>query len=160
MSLNGHISIAINDMFSNKNKAKLQSTPLTFGGDWILHPNVLEFLFYTITFGFVSKSHPQLDFAVNCPVILLMWFFFGCQISSKRHSCNGNDVMTWHMLNGTIFPKEKTNRKSKNLKSKPALSSLTHEPNASLPKKPQNFSFLINLRTTIILRLNIKKIKK
>ena len=65
--------------------------------------------------------------------------------------------MTWHMLNGTILPKEKTNRKSKNLKSKPALSSLTHEPNTSLPKKPQNFSFLVNLRTTIILRLNIFK---
>ena len=62
--------------------------------------------------------------------------------------------------NGTILPKEKTNRKSKNPKSKPALSSLTHEPNASLPNKLQNFSFLINLRTTIILRLNIKKKKK
>ena len=72
--------------------------------------------------------------------------------------------MTLHMINdktnGTILPKEKTNRKSKNPKSKPALSSLTHEPNASLPNKLQNFSFLINLRTTIILRLNIKKKNK
>ena len=120
----------------------MQCTPLMFGSDWILHPNVLEFLFYTITFGFVSKSHPQLDFAVNCQVILLTcFFFFWCQISSKRHSCNGNDLMTLHMINdktnGTILPKEKTNRKSKNHKSKPALSFLTHEPNTSLPNKLQ-----------------------
>ena len=130
-------------------------TPNVWG--WFgFHPNVLEFLFYTITFGFVSKSHPQLDFAVNCQVILLTCFFFWCQISLKRHSCNGNDLMTLHMINdktnSTILPKEKTNRKSKNPKSKLALSSLTHEPNASLPNKLQNFSFLINLRTTIILR--------
>ena len=64
------------------------------------------------------------------------------------------------MLNGTVLPKEKTNRESKNPKSKPALSPQTHEPNASLPERPQNFSFLINLRTTIILRLNIKKKNK
>ena len=47
--------------------------------------------------------------------------------------------MTLHMINGTVLSKEKTNRKSKNPKSKSALSSLTHEPNASFPKKTPEF---------------------
>ena len=55
---------------------KLQSTPLTFGGDWILHPNVSELWFYTPTFCSVSKLPPRLVSTVNCHVILLMCVFF------------------------------------------------------------------------------------
>ncbi|KAK7857134.1 hypothetical protein CFP56_019737 [Quercus suber] len=40
-------------------------------------------------------------------------------LNSKRHSCNGNDVMTWHMLNDIVLTRKKTNKKSQNPKSKP-----------------------------------------
>ena len=32
-------------------KGKLQIAPLKFGGNWILHPKVLEFGFYPLRFG-------------------------------------------------------------------------------------------------------------
>jgi len=37
----------------NKEKkiSKIQITPLKFGGDWILHPEVSEFEFYPLKFG-------------------------------------------------------------------------------------------------------------
>ena len=38
-------------------KGKLQITPLNFGGDWILHPEVLEFRFYLLKFGDVWILH-------------------------------------------------------------------------------------------------------
>ena len=63
-------------------KTKLQSTLLTFGGDWILHPNISELGFYTPMFGSISKLPLRLVSAVNCHVIVLMCFFW-CQISPK-----------------------------------------------------------------------------
>ena len=42
-----------------KKKGKLQITPLKFGGDWILHPEVLEFGFYPLkfrVFGFYTPA--------------------------------------------------------------------------------------------------------
>ena len=88
--------------------AKLQSTPLTFGGDWILHPNISEFWFDTLTFGSVSKSHSWLDFVVNCQVILLMCFIFYFSPNKiKTTQLQWNDVMTWHLLNALFCPKRK-----------------------------------------------------
>ena len=97
--------------------AKLQSTPLTFGGDWILHPNVSKLWFDTLTFDSVSKSHPRLDFAVNCQVILMMCFLF---LPNKLKTTQ----LQWRWCEDlapakrTVLPKEKTNRKSENPKSK------------------------------------------
>ena len=42
-------------------KGKLQITPLKFGGDWILHPEVSKFGFYPLMFGGVWILH--LDFS-------------------------------------------------------------------------------------------------
>ena len=53
--------------------------------------------------------------------------------------------MTWHMLNDTVLPKEKTNRKSKNPKSKP-----TNQPSLPNPYEPRppigsaTSSFIVN----------------
>ena len=33
-----------------KNLGKLKITPLNFGSAWILHPKILEFKFYSLTF--------------------------------------------------------------------------------------------------------------
>ena len=42
-------------------KGKLQITPLTFGGDWILYSKVLKFGFYPLMFGGVWILHPDLS---------------------------------------------------------------------------------------------------
>ena len=48
-----------------KKEGKLHITPLKFRGDWILHPEVLEFRFYPLkfgVFGFYTLTFQNLNF--------------------------------------------------------------------------------------------------
>ena len=96
---------------------------LTFRSDWILHPNISELWFYILTFGSVSKSPLQLVSAVKCHVILLTCLCVCvCQISSKRHSCNGR-LGTCK----TVPFAQRENKKPKKKK----ICNFTHEPNSN-----------------------------
>ena len=49
------------DLSGKIKKSKLQIALLKFGGDWILHPEILEFGFYLIKFGGVWILHPDVS---------------------------------------------------------------------------------------------------
>ena len=57
----------------------------------------------------VSKSPPRLVSGVNCHVILLTCFFF-LPNKLKTAQQQGNEVVTWQLLNGAVLPKYKTNK--------------------------------------------------
>ena len=47
--------------FNSNFRGKLQITTLNFGGNWILHPEVLEFEFYPLVFESVWILHPDVS---------------------------------------------------------------------------------------------------
>ena len=74
--------------------------------------------FYTLTFrnfDFTPQclvplaNHPLLVSGVNCHVILLTCFFF-LPNKLKTAQQQGNEVVTWQLLNGAVLPKYKTNK--------------------------------------------------
>ena len=74
--------IKLNCFFFFLKDGKLQITPLKYGGNWILYPEISEFEFYPLKFGDVWILHPDLSKFEFYPHILGVFGFYSLKFWS------------------------------------------------------------------------------